>query len=61
MSKGIIKADHGKGRYTVEIQVQQGYTNNMLARLQAKIDLMDQRIAEAKIVLKDYWYEIQDS
>lgn len=37
MGKAIIKKDFGGGKYSIEVQLNHGYTNTLLSRLDAKI------------------------
>jgi predicted nucleic acid-binding Zn-ribbon protein len=44
MGRARIISEQGRGKYTVEVQVQKGYTNNVLNRLNAKIVYVEAQI-----------------
>lgn len=58
MGKAIIKSDYGSGKYLVEIQMQQGYTNDVLARLNQRIVYLESQIVLAEADLDELYVEL---
>ena len=57
MGRAKIISEQGKGLYTVEVQIQKGYTNNVLNRLNAKIVYVEAEIVNLETELSDLQYD----
>lgn len=57
MGRAKIISEQGKGRYTVEVQIQKGYTNNVLNRINAKILRVGADITNLETELSDLQYD----